>query len=40
MLIFKGYGDISPINDAEIIYVIIISLLSTGIFAAFINTIG
>ena len=35
-----GYGDISPINDIEIIYVIVICFLSTGIFATFINSIG
>ena len=35
-----GYGDITPTTSLEIIYVIIMTLLSAAIFAYSINTIG
>ena len=35
-----GFGDISPMNDLERIYCIIIMLIGTAIFAYTINTVG
>lgn len=35
-----GYGDISPVNSIEIIYTIIISFISCGLFGFCINLIG
>jgi len=35
-----GYGDVVPVNNAERIYVIFMTLLSSGIFGYVVNTIG
>ena len=35
-----GYGDIRPVSELEILYVIIMTLLSTVSFAYTVNTIG
>lgn len=35
-----GYGDISPVTDLEIIYVMIITIFCCGMFAYAVNTIG
>ncbi|EAR83168.2 cation channel family protein (macronuclear) [Tetrahymena thermophila SB210] len=39
-MVTVGYGDIVPITPAEKIYVIIMTLISAGVFAYSINTIG
>ena len=39
-MITVGYGDIVPITSAEKIYVIVMTLISAGVFAYSINTIG
>jgi hypothetical protein len=39
-MITVGYGDIVPINPTEKIYVIIMTLVSCGIFAYALNIIG
>jgi len=39
-MITVGYGDITPQTSKEIIYVLFMTLLSTGTFAYSINTIG
>ena len=39
-MITVGYGDISPVNNNEKIYTIIITLISCGVFGYAINTIG
>jgi len=35
-----GYGDVTPVNNTERIYVIFMTLLSSGIFGYVVNTIG
>ena len=35
-----GYGDISPSTTIEKLFIIIISLISTGLFGYSLNTIG
>lgn len=35
-----GYGDVTPVNNQERIYVIFMTLLSSGIFGYVVNTIG
>ncbi len=35
-----GYGDVIPITPIEVIYVIVISLISCGMFGYSMNTIG
>jgi len=39
-MITVGYGDIVPSTDIERIFVIIITLLSCGVFAYSVNSIG
>ena len=39
-MITVGYGDITPITNAEKIYVIFFTLISCGVFAYSVNTIG
>ncbi|KAL4477441.1 hypothetical protein ABPG74_002591 [Tetrahymena malaccensis] len=39
-MVTVGYGDIVPVTPAEKIYVIIMTLISAGVFAYSINTIG
>ena len=39
-MITVGYGDIHPYTNEEKIYVIIMTLISCGIFAYAVNTIG
>ena len=39
-MITVGFGDITPINPQEKIYVIFMTLLSCGIFAYSVNTVG
>lgn len=39
-MITVGYGDIYPVNDTERIFVIVITLLSCGVFAYSVNSIG
>ena len=39
-MITIGYGDITPANNFEKIYIIFISLLASGVFAYAVNTIG
>lgn len=35
-----GYGDVTPVNNTERIYVIFMTLLSSAIFGYVVNTIG
>jgi hypothetical protein len=35
-----GYGDITPVNQYEKLYVIVITFLTCGTFAYCLNTIG
>lgn len=35
-----GYGDVTPVNNQERIYVIFMTLLSSGMFGYVVNTIG
>ena len=35
-----GYGDIIPVSRNEIIYVIFMTLVSSGVFAYSVNTVG
>jgi hypothetical protein len=39
-MITLGYGDIYPITKIEKIYVIFVTIISCGVFAYIINTIG
>ncbi|EGR30221.1 hypothetical protein IMG5_137760 [Ichthyophthirius multifiliis] len=39
-MITVGYGDIYPVNDYERVFVIIITMLSCGVFAYSVNSIG
>jgi len=39
-MITVGFGDITPVNTYERIYVILMTCFSCGIFAFAINTIG
>ena len=39
-MITVGYGDIVPVNNIERIFVIIITLISCGVFAYSVNSIG
>jgi len=39
-MITLGYGDITPITSVEKIFVIFVTLISCGIFAYAINSIG
>ena len=39
-MITVGYGDITPITDVERVFVIVITLLSCGVFAYSVNSIG
>jgi hypothetical protein len=39
-MITVGYGDISPKNTTEKIYVIVMTLISCGVFAYAVNLIG
>ena len=39
-MITVGFGDVKPVSDNEIIYVIIMTLLSTVSFAYTVNIIG
>jgi hypothetical protein len=35
-----GYGDIAPTNSHERIYVMVVTLVSCGVFAYAVNTVG
>jgi hypothetical protein len=39
-MITVGYGDISPISAYEKLYVILMTLVTCGVFAYTVNTIG
>jgi hypothetical protein len=39
-MITVGYGDIYPVNDNERLFVILVTLLSCGVFAYSVNAIG
>ncbi len=39
-MITVGYGDITPVTVSEKIYCIFITLISCGVFAYVVNTIG
>lgn len=39
-MITVGYGDITPISSIEKLYVMVITIIGSGIFAYSINTIG
>jgi hypothetical protein len=39
-MITIGYGDISPINTTERIFVMVVSLVACGVFAYAVNFIG
>lgn len=39
-MITVGYGDIVPLTSLEKIYVIVMTLISAGVFAYSVNTIG
>lgn len=39
-MITVGYGDITPISNYEVIYVIVVTILSTMVFGYTVNTIG
>jgi len=39
-MITVGFGDISPINIPEKLYVIVLTIISCGVFAYAVNTIG
>jgi len=39
-MITVGYGDITPVNMQERLFVIIVMLISCGVFAYSINSIG
>lgn len=39
-MITVGYGDIIPVSKYEIIYVILMTLVSSGVFAYSVNTVG
>jgi len=39
-MITVGYGDITPTTDSERVFVIVVTLLSCGVFAYSVNSIG
>jgi hypothetical protein len=39
-MVTVGYGDIVPITNMERIYTILMSIISCGVFAYSVNTIG
>lgn len=39
-MITVGFGDVTPISNYEVIYVIIMTILSTMVFGYTVNTIG
>ncbi len=39
-MITVGYGDITPQNSYERIYVMVITIISCGVFAYAVNTVG
>ncbi len=39
-MITLGYGDVIPINSYEKVYVIFVTIISCGVFAFIVNTIG
>lgn len=39
-MVTVGYGDVTPVNDAEILFCTITMFIASGVFAYTINSIG